>query len=256
MTGESNIFDGRAVLVTGGGTGIGRAVARAFARQGARVAVAGRTERTLKETVALIEADGGVAAALTADVTSAADVSALVAGTVRHFGGLDVAVNCVGVLAPPAAVADITEEQWRHTLDTNLTGVWLSMKHEIAHMRAHGGGAIVNVASNIGSHRRAPGLAAYAASKAAVGVLTRTAALDHIRDGVRINAVSPGPVDTPMSSRPGETAAGKAARLRDALPLGRASSPDEIAAAVLHLASPAAASTVGADLVLDGGATA
>ncbi|MEW1859986.1 glucose 1-dehydrogenase [Streptomyces sp. NPDC088194] len=256
MTAESRIFDGRAVLVTGGGTGIGRAVARAFARHGARVAVAGRTERTLKETVALIEADGGEAAALTADVTSAAEVSALVAGTVRRFGGLDVAVNNVGVFPPPAAVADITEEQWHHALDTNLTGIWLSMKYEIAHMREHGGGAVVNIASNIGAHRRAPGLGAYAASKAAVSVLTRTAALDHIRDGIRINAVSPGPVDTPMSSRPGETPEQKAARLRDELPLGRASSPEEIAAAVLHLASPAAASTVGADLVLDGAATA
>lgn len=256
MTGESRIFAGCSVLVTGGGSGIGRGVALAFARQGARVTVAGRTGSMLKETVTLVEAGGGEAAARTVDITRAADVSALVEATARQFGGLHVAVNCAGVFPPPAAVADITEEQWHRTFDTNLTGMWLSMKYEIAHMRTHGGGAIVNIASNIGAHRRAPGLAAYAASKAAVGVLTRTAALDHIRDGVRINAVSPGPVDTPMSTLPGETPDAKAARMRDALPVGRVSSTEEIAAAVLHLASPAAASTVGADLVLDGGATA
>jgi NAD(P)-dependent dehydrogenase (short-subunit alcohol dehydrogenase family) len=150
----------------------------------------------------------------------------------------------------------MAEDAWRRTLDTNLTGLWLSMKYEIARMREAGGGAIVNIASNIGAHRRAAGLGAYAASKAAVSVLTRTAALDHIAEGVRINAVSPGPVDTPMSTRPGETPAGKAERLRRELPLGRAASTAEVAAAVLHLASREAAATVGTDLVLDGGASA
>ncbi|MFJ2633423.1 SDR family NAD(P)-dependent oxidoreductase [Streptomyces sp. NPDC087422] len=250
-------FTGRAVLVTGGGSGIGRAVALAFARAGARVAVAGRSERTLEETVALIAAEGvGEAAAVPADITVAPDVERLVDAVTARFGGLDVAVNNVGVITPPAPVADISEADWRHSLDTNLTGLWLSMKYEIGYMRAHGGGAVVNVASNIGAHRRVPGLGAYTAAKAAVSALTRAAALDHIGDGVRINAVSPGAVDTPMSSRPGETPAAKAARLRAQIPLGRASSVAEIAAAVLHLASPAATSTVGTDLVIDGGATA
>jgi NAD(P)-dependent dehydrogenase (short-subunit alcohol dehydrogenase family) len=130
------------------------------------------------------------------------------------------------------------------------------MQHEIRWMRAHGGGAIVNISSNIGAHRRLPGMAAYAASKAAVSALTRNAALDHIADGVRINAVSPGPVNTPMSSRPGESAADKAARLSAVMPVGRAGETAEIAAAVLYLASPAAAFTVGTDLVVDGGASA
>ncbi|MEW2521759.1 SDR family NAD(P)-dependent oxidoreductase [Actinacidiphila alni] len=252
----SDTFTGRTALVTGGGSGIGRAVALAFAREGARVAVAGRTERTLKETVALIEAAGGEAAAITADITVAADVERLVGAAARRFGGLDVAVNNVGVLVPPAPVADISEADWHRSLDGNLTGLWLSMKYEIGWMRGHGGGAIVNIASNIGAHRRAAGLGAYTAAKAAVSALTRTAALDHIGDGVRINAVSPGPVDTPMSTRPGESAQDKAARLRTQVPAGRAGAVDEIAAAVLHLASPAAAFTVGADLVVDGGATA
>ncbi|WP_333768628.1 SDR family NAD(P)-dependent oxidoreductase [Streptomyces sp. IBSBF 2435] len=252
----SERFTGRVVLVAGGGSGIGRAVALAFAREGALVAVAGRTRAALDATVALVEAGGGTAVAVTADVTRGPDAEAMVARTVARLGSLDVAVNGVGILVAPGPVGDMAEDAWRRTVDTNLTGLWLSMKHEIAHMRRHGGGAIVNIASNIGAHRRAPGLGAYAASKAAVSALTRSAALDHIADGIRINAVSPGPVDTPMSSRPGETPAAKAARMRADLPLGRASTTAEVAAAVLHLASPEAASTVGTDLVLDGGATA
>ncbi|MCC3778867.1 SDR family NAD(P)-dependent oxidoreductase [Streptomyces sp. UNOB3_S3] len=249
-------FSGRTVLVTGGGTGIGRAVALAFAREGARVVVAGRRAEPLRETVAAIEAAGGEATAVTADVTRPADVEALVERTVRRYGGLDVAVNNVGVLTPPAKIADIPEDDWHTALDTNVTGVWLSMKHEIAHMRVNGGGAIVNISSNLGAHKRIPGLGAYAASKAAVSALTRTAALDHIGEGVRINAVSPGPIETPMSSRPGESARDKAERMSRDVPAGRAGSPQEVAAAVLHLASDEAAYTVGTELVLDGGVTA
>ncbi|CAG7653209.1 SDR family NAD(P)-dependent oxidoreductase [Actinacidiphila bryophytorum] len=249
-------FTGKAVLVTGGGSGIGRAVALAFAREGARVAVAGRTPAALDATVGLVAAGGGTAVALTADITRGPDAERMVAEAVARLGGLDVAVNGVGVLLAPGPVGDMAEDAWRHTVDTNLTGLWLSMKYEIAHMRGHGGGAIVNIASTIGAHRRAAGLGAYAATKAAVSALTRNAALDHIADGVRINAVSPGPVDTPMSTRPGETPAAKAARLREQIPLGRAASTAEVAAAVLHLAAPEAAATVGTDLVLDGGATA
>lgn len=249
-------FTGRTVLVTGGGTGIGRAIALAFAQEGARLVVAGRRAEPLAETVALVEKEGGEALAVTADVTVSADVQALVARTVEHFGGLDVAVNNVGLFVPPAKVADISEDDWDSALATNVKGVWLSMKHEIGHMRAHGGGAIVNVSSNLGAHLRVEGLGAYATSKAAVSALTRNAARDHIGDGIRINAVSPGPVDTPMSSRPGESAGDKAERMRQTVPAGRAGAPGEIAAAVLYLASEEAGFTVGADLLLDGGITA
>lgn len=130
------------------------------------------------------------------------------------------------------------------------------MKHEIDHMRGHGGGVIVNMASNIGAHSRRPGMAAYAASKAAVSVLTQTAARDHIGDGIRINAVSPGATDTSMSRRPGETDADRDARLTTVVPIGRLGSTREIANAVLWLASDEAWFTVGHDLVVDGGATA
>ncbi len=142
-------------------------------------------------------------------------------------------------------------------LDINVTGVFLALRAGIRQMRTQPtGGAIVNIASAFGVHTRSPGAAAYSASKAAVSVLTRGAALDHIRDGVRINAVSPGAVETPMSLRPGEDDAARAARARTTLPLGRISTTDEVAAAVLSLASDDATSVVGTDLVVDSGATA
>ncbi|WIY02472.1 glucose 1-dehydrogenase [Amycolatopsis mongoliensis] len=246
-------FAGKVVLVTGGGSGIGLTTAKAFAAEGATVVVAGRDEQRLASAVKEI---GDAASAVQVDVTDSADVARMVATVVERHGGLDVAVNNAGVLGSPAPVADLDEDDFGAVIGTNLTGTWLCLKHEVAHMRAHGGGAIVNMASNIGAHGRLPRMAAYAASKAAVSALTRTAARDHIADGVRINAVSPGATATDMSLRPGETDADRAARLKDAIPLGRVGATAEVAAAVLWLASDEAAFTVGHDLVVDGGATA
>ena len=246
-------FAGKVVLVTGGGSGIGRATAQAFAAEGATVVVAGRDEQRLASAVKEI---GGGASAVTVDVTDSADVARMVETVVARHGGLDVAFNNAGILGSPAPAADLGEDDFGAVLGTNVTGTWLCLKHEVAHMRAHGGGAIVNMASNIGAHGRLPNMAAYAASKAAVSALTRTAARDHIADGVRINAVSPGATDTDMSRRPGETDADRAERLKGAIPLGRVGATAEVAAAVLWLASDEAAFTVGHDLVVDGGATA
>jgi NAD(P)-dependent dehydrogenase (short-subunit alcohol dehydrogenase family) len=248
-------FTDQVVLVTGGGSGIGRAAARAFAGEGAAVVVVGRGKASLDETVELIHADGGRADTIVADVSRAEDTARMVEDTVSRHGGLHVAFNNAGVLGV-GPVADLDEMTWNTVVAANLTGVWLSMKHEIGHMRAQGGGVIVNTSSNLGAHMRKPNLGAYIATKAAVSALTRTAALEYIGAGVRINAVSPGPVETTMSLRPGETVADRADRMKSELPIGRAGTLDEVAATVLWLASAEAGFVVGHDLVLDGGASA
>ncbi|QEV17991.1 SDR family NAD(P)-dependent oxidoreductase [Streptomyces alboniger] len=250
-------FTGRTALVTGGGSGLGRAMALAFAAEGANVVVAGRTEVPLKETVALIEEAGGTALAVTADVSRSADLAELVAAAVDRFGSLDVAVNNAGVLRAGQPVADLPEEDWRTMLDINVTGVLLALQAEVRQMRTQAaGGTIVNIGSTLGAHSSIPGLAAYGATKAAVSALSRAAAAEHIRDEVRINTVSPGSSDTSMSFRRGETEEDRAARMKEQTPLGRVSTTEEIAAAVLYLASDESGSVVGADLVVDGGAAA
>ncbi|WP_394428150.1 SDR family NAD(P)-dependent oxidoreductase [Streptomyces sp. SGAir0957] len=249
-------FVGKNVLVTGAGSGLGRAIALAFAAEGAGVVVAGRTAASLDETVGLIGAKGGTAVAVTADVTDSGQLRRLVSESVDRLGGLDIAVNNAGILRGAGLVGDVSEEDWEAVLRTNVTGVWLAMKHEIAHMKDSGGGVIVNIASNLGAHRRIPNAAAYITSKAAVSALTRAAALDHIHQGVRINAVSPGASATTMSLRPGETEAERAERMKSESPLGRVAEVEEVAAAVLYLASPAAGAVVGTDLVVDSGASA
>jgi NAD(P)-dependent dehydrogenase (short-subunit alcohol dehydrogenase family) len=246
-------FTGKTVLITGGGSGIGRATALAFASEGA--AVAGRRREPLDQTVRLIKDAGGRASAVTADVSSPTDAERLVAATADRHGGLHIAFNNAGIIEA-GPLADMDQDAWDRQVAVNLTGVFLAMKHEITHMRASGGGVIINTASNLGAHMRLPFLGAYAATKAAVSALTRAAAREYIADGIRINAISPGPIDTPMSLRPGETDADRGKRLAGALPAGRAGTVAEAAAAVLWLASPEAGFTVGHDLVIDGGATA
>lgn len=248
-------YHNKTVLVTGGGSGIGQAIARAFAREGGTVVVSGRNLETLEQTVKQVETDGGQAAAITADVTDPAAVAHLIDEVVRRFGRLDVAVNNAGALTA-SPLADLPESEWHRVIAVNTTGVFLSMKHQISAMRAAGGGAIVNIGSNIGTRMRLPGVGAYAASKAAVTVLSQNAALEYLNDGVRINVVSPGPVDAPMSLLPGETDAERAARFRDQHPFGRIATVDEVTAAVLWVASDDASYVIGHELVVDGAATA
>jgi NAD(P)-dependent dehydrogenase (short-subunit alcohol dehydrogenase family) len=246
-------FTGRVALVTGGGSGIGRATALAFAREGAAVVVAGRGAERLERTVRLIEDEGGTASAVTADVSRSADVARLVATAVERHGGLHIAFNNAAVL-DAGPVTEIGEDAWAAMVGTNLTGVWLSLRHEVAHMRASGGGVIVNTAS-IGV-TAVPGLGAYGATKAGVVALSKAAAREAIADGVRINVVSPGPIATAMSMRPGEDEDGRAARVGERVPAGRIGTAEEVAAAVLWLASPEAEFVVGHELTVDGGATA
>jgi NAD(P)-dependent dehydrogenase (short-subunit alcohol dehydrogenase family) len=197
-----------------------------------------------------------VATAVTADVTRPDSVAELVSSTVERHGGLDVAVNNAGVCGEATPTADIREVDWTRMVDTNLTGVWLSMKYQIPYMRERGGGVIVNVASNLGAHLRVPGMAGYAATKAAVAALTRSAALEYARDGVRITAISPGVTATEMSLWPGTTSADREAWAQQVVPNGQVATPAEVAAAVLWLASDGCRFGVGLDLVFDGGASA
>ncbi len=247
-------FSGKVALVTGGGTGIGKATAFAFAEQGATVLVTGFDAEPLRQTVKEIEFAGGRASWVLGDMTDESDVEAVVAATVGRHGGLDIAFNNAGLMVP-GRLADLSTAQWSKALSVS-TGTWLSMKHEIRFMRDHGGGVIVNMSSMIGNHKGIPGTGAYAAAKAAITAISKTAALEHIGDGIRINVISPGPVGTAFSLIRGETEEQQAERMRSTLPIGRVGSLDEIAGTVLWLASPESGFAVGADIVLDGGATA
>jgi NAD(P)-dependent dehydrogenase (short-subunit alcohol dehydrogenase family) len=258
-TGNRNVtarFIDTVALVTGGGAGIGRAIALALAAEGATVVVAGRRSEPLAQTVKLIEAEGGSASAVPTDITQPDEVAELVRTTVSRHGGLHVAVNNAGACTAGGMITDIPVDEWAGQLTSNLTGTLLSMQREIEHMRHHGGGTIVNLASALGRHLTIPGTGAYATTKDGITALSRTAAREYIREGVRINVVSPGPIDTPMSLLPGETEAERDTRMAEGMPIGRVGRTEEVAAAVLFLAGPESSYVVGHDLVIDGGAAA
>ncbi|MEX5635132.1 SDR family NAD(P)-dependent oxidoreductase [Parafrankia sp. FMc2] len=249
-------FTGKVVLVTGAGGVLGRTTALSFANEGATVAVADVNESSAKETVRLIEAGGGNASGIVVDVTSSESVKAMVDTVVARHGRLDVAFNNAGILDGGTPVGEHDEDVWNRVLAVNLTGIFLALKYETAHLAANGGGTIVNTASNLGAHWRLAGMSAYSTSKAGVSFLTRTAAREYIGRGVRINSISPGPIDTPMSYLPGESREQRDTRLAPTVPLGRVADPQEIANAVLWLASEESSYVVGHDHVIDGGATA
>lgn len=248
-------LSGKNALVTGAGSGIGRQIAIDLAEQGAHVVLAGRRIAELEQTGREIDPDGHSWLAIASDVTDEDGVKRVVAQALAGKNRLDIAVNAAGVFR--MGRVDETEiDAFRTVLDTNVIGTWLCMKHELLAMRCQdGGGVIVNIASNVGPHLIRPGTGAYAASKAAIAVLTRTAALEAIGSGIRINSVSPGPTDTPMSFRPGEDRAARDARIAESNPSRRVARLEEISSAVLWLCSDGAAYAVGHDLVVDGGAS-
>jgi NAD(P)-dependent dehydrogenase (short-subunit alcohol dehydrogenase family) len=246
-------YTGKVVLVTGGSTGIGRATAIAFARQGARVAI-GSPSDTGQQTVDAIRAFGGEALFVATDVSNAASVAALVQATIDTFGALDCAFNNAGILPPTAALADIDVHDFDRVIGVDLKGVFLSMKYEIQAMLRLGGGAIVNTASVAGVIAD-PGMAAYVAAKHGVIGLTRAAALDYATQGIRVNAVAPGIVRTPMIERWLQDPA-FATQLLAGSPMHRAADPEEIAGTVLFLCSSMASFTTGQVYLADGGQTA
>lgn len=239
---------GKVALVTGGGSGIGRAACLGFARRGARVVVADVDPAGGAETASMIRAAGGEGFFVAADVSRNADVEALLEATARNCGRLDYAFNNAGVFTGLLPLAEYTEEIWERNIRVNLKGVWLCMKHEIPRMVAGGGGAIVNT-SSIAGLVAFPGHYGYAASKSGISGITRGAAIEFARSGVRVNAVCPGVIETPMA--------------RDILldeyralhPLGRFGRPEEVAAAAIWLCSEEASFITGQILAVDGGFT-
>jgi NAD(P)-dependent dehydrogenase (short-subunit alcohol dehydrogenase family) len=242
-------FANKVALVTGASSGMGLATARAFANSGAAVVLADRNEAALRSATDALNAAGHRAIAVTCDVTDEAQAARMVERAVAEFGRLDMAYNNAGILGPMGDVTDETAEAFDEVNAVNLRGVWTCMKHELLQMRQQGSGAIVNC-SSLGGLVGLPGRAAYHASKHGVIGLTKSAALDYAAKGIRINAVCPGCIDTPMGDAIDPAAMQEF--LRDQ-PIGRMGRAEEVAAAVLWLCSPGASFVLGVALPVDGG---
>ena len=246
-------FAGKVVIVTGGTSGIGRTTALAFAQEGANVVVVGRRQNEGEESVSLIEQAGGKGLFVKADVSIENEIAFAVERTIEVFGGLNFAFNNAGIFLPPAPITEISSEDIDGILAVNVRGVALSMKHEIPAIMKSGGGGIVNTASFLGI-RAFPGSAIYNASKSAVIGLSKSAAVEFATQGVRVNVICPGVINTPMNE---EIRAEESGRnfLNELQPMKRTGRPEEIAGAVLYLCSPSAGFTTGTTLSVDGGLT-
>jgi NAD(P)-dependent dehydrogenase (short-subunit alcohol dehydrogenase family) len=249
-------LNGKVAIVTGAGSGLGRAAALLFAREGAKVVVAANREKDGEQTVKLIKEGGGDAILVQVDVTNSPDVEKAVKAAVHKYGKLDIMLNNAGTPGPGKLIADITEEEWNRVLSVNLTGVFIGTKCAIPEMLKSGGGVIINVSSVAGVlPRRYTG--AYAAAKAGVIQLTRVTALEYARKNIRVNCILPGPIDTPFFSKvaggdPDKIALFKE-KVRSEVPFGRFAQPEEIAQVALFLASDEASYITGAALAVDGG---
>jgi NAD(P)-dependent dehydrogenase (short-subunit alcohol dehydrogenase family) len=248
-------FAGQVALVTGASSGMGLATARTFTAHGASVVLADINEDALRAATAELTAAGHHALGVVCDVADEEQVAALVEQTVATFGRLDMAFNNAGIMIPPSDAADEPADNFDRVNAINLRGVWACMKHELRQMREQGSGAIVNC-SSLGGLVGLPGRASYHASKHGVLGLTKSAALEYAPRGVRINAVCPGTIDTPMVADMVATGELDMAEAIRSQPIGRLGTADEIAAAVLWLCSPAASFVVGIALPVDGGYTA
>jgi NAD(P)-dependent dehydrogenase (short-subunit alcohol dehydrogenase family) len=247
-------FTGKVALVTGAAAGMGLATARAFAEAGATVVLADFKEDAVKAEAERLVADGHKALAMSCDVSDDVQVAAMVDRTISEFGRLDAAFNNAGVMAQIAPTAESTREEWERVIGINLRGVWSCMKHELRHMERQGSGAIVNNAS-VGALTGNPGIGSYIASKHGVIGLTRTAALEYVKKGIRVNAVNPGLIDTQIGHDVFKGDEGVYADAAHSVPIGRAGRPEEIASVVLWLCSPGASYVVGHGLTVDGGMT-
>ncbi len=253
MAGIEGRFAGKVALVTGGATGIGRAAAIAFAKEGAKVMV-GDVDDRAEETVALIRQLQGEADFIRTDVTDGAAVRALVDGCVATFGGLHCAFNNAGILPPQRPIHEVPDDELNACIDVDFKGVWYAVQAEIRHFLKVGGGAIVNTAS-VGGLIADPNMAAYCAMKHAVIGLTKGAAVEYARNNIRINAIAPGFVVTPMTQHWADSKDFTDMFFQHNIS-GRAAAPEEIAGTVLHLCSDAASFVNGATFVIDGGQTA